>query len=121
MADEIITSLAESIPSHLRKEVERELLLGWRMSEVKAQHQAKSIANFGHNNEVKAIDGVGVLKARIPPDAYHYWGHRLGYECWSDKQFFNEFLRDNPEVAVRNYTKRTVVRGAVFTADGYLT
>jgi hypothetical protein len=48
------------------------------------------------------------------------WGIRLGYECWEDKQFLKEFLRDNPEVAVRNYCKKTVVGGAVFDASGFL-
>ena len=120
MAGEIIQSLAEAIPPHLRKEVEAELLRGWRMSEVKAQHQAKSIAQFGHANAANTIDGVGTLVAKVPPDAFHYWGHRLGYECWQDKQFLKEFLRDNPEVAVRNYTKKTVVRGAILSSDGFV-
>jgi hypothetical protein len=48
------------------------------------------------------------------------WGVRLGYECWEDKQFLKEFLRDNPEVAVRNYCKKTVVGGALFDSSGFL-
>ena len=90
------------------------------MKEVKAKADAKQQAAFNHANPASAMNGVGELKARIPIDAYHYWGQRLGYECWGDKQFFNEFLRDNPEVAVRNYTKKTIVRGAVLTADGFV-
>jgi hypothetical protein len=119
MAD-ILQSFADVIPSHLKHEVERELLRGWNMRAVKAQHEAKQIAQFGHSNEAKNIDGVGKLVARIPPDAFHMWGIRLGYECWEDKQFLKEFLRDNPEVAVRNYCKKTVVGGAVFDASGFL-
>lgn len=121
MTEDIVQSLAEVVPSHLVKQVEREFLHGWQMNEVKAKHEAKQIANFGHNNEAKNIDGVGRLVARIPPDAFHYWGLRLGYACWEDKTFMKEFLRDNPEVAVRNYAKRTIVNGAIFTADGFLT
>jgi hypothetical protein len=41
---DIIQSLADAIPSHLRNRVERELINGWRMSEVKAQATAKQSA-----------------------------------------------------------------------------
>lgn len=91
------------------------------MSEIKAQATAKQNAVFNHSNEAHNIEGVGRLKARIPIEAWHYWGQRLGYECWEDKQFLDEFLRDNPETAIRNYAKRTTVNGAIFTGDGYLT
>lgn len=119
---DIVESLAEVIPSHIRKDVERVLLSGWRMEEVKAKAQAKQLASFGHANAARSLDGIGELKARIPEQAYHYWGLRLGYECWRDKQFLNEFLRDNPESAVRNRVKRTMVGGAkgIFDANGFL-
>lgn len=39
---------------------------------------------------------------RIPQIAYHYWGRRLGYECWKDDQFVHEFLRDNPGCRVHS-------------------
>jgi hypothetical protein len=118
---DIIQSLADAIPSHLRNRVERELINGWRMEEVKAKSTAKQSAVFRHANEANNIEGVGRLKAQIPIQAWHYWGQRLGYECWEDNSFLNEFLRDNPETAVTNYAKRTCVNGTIFTADGYLT
>jgi hypothetical protein len=118
---DLIQSLADAIPSHLRKRVERELINGWRMKEVNARKVAKQSAAFNHANEAHSIEGVGQLSARIPMDAWHYWGQRLGYECWEDKQFFNDFKKHNPEVAVRNYAKKTVVNGAIFTADGFVT
>lgn len=117
---DIIQSFADAIPSHLRKEVERELITGWRMQEAASYHQAKQFAAFNHANAAKSIDGVGELKARIPISAIHYWGNRLGYECWNDEQFVNEYIKDNPEIAVNNRIKRTTVNGAVFTGDGYL-
>jgi hypothetical protein len=118
---DIIQDLAEVVPPDLRKRVQEELLRGWRMEETKAKASAKQSAVFNHANEARSIEGVGQLKARIPLAAWHYWGQRLGYECWEDKSFLNEFLRDNPETAVRNYAKRTCVNGAIFTGDGYLT
>lgn len=101
--------------------MERELLNGWRMQEAAAYTQAKQFAAFNHSNAASSIDGVGELKARIPGDAYHYWGHRLGYECWNDKEFVDDYIKHNPEIAIHNRVKRTNVRGAIFTADGFLT
>lgn len=77
---------------------------------------------FHKSHESKPIDGMGKLIAQIPEDAYHYWGQRLGYDCWKDKEFINEFIRDNPEVAVQNYAKKTMVGGAkgLFDASGFL-
>lgn len=117
---DIIQSFAEVIPSHLRKEVERELLTGWRMQETAAYTQAKQFAAFNNANAAKPIEGIGELKARIPLSAYHYWGQRLGYECWNDESFVNDYIKHNPEIAVNNRIKRTIVNGAVLTADGYL-
>ena len=117
---DIIQSLADAVPAHLRERVEQELLLGWRMNEVKAKSVAKQSAIFHNSNAAKSVDGIGEKIASIPLDAFHYWSHRLGKECWSDDQFVNDFIRDNPEVAVRNRVKRTTVQGAIFTGDGYL-
>ena len=81
---------------------------------------AKQAGHFNRFNEANSIEGIGNKIAAIPVQAWHYWGNRLGYECWEDKTFLKEFLRDNPETAVNNYVKRTVVGGAIFTADGSL-
>jgi hypothetical protein len=48
----------------------------------------------------RSIDGLGRLRMEIDPYAHHYWGSRLGYGCWKDKQFLHEFERDNPACRV---------------------
>lgn len=118
---DLYQSLAECIPPHLLREVERELILGFDMQRVNAQKEAMQAAVYRNSNAARSVEGIGQLRMQIPRDAYHYWGQRLGYECWDDEQFLREFERDNPEVAVRNYAKKTVVNGAIFTADGFLT
>lgn len=120
MADAFVQSLVEIIPPHLHKEMERELINGWRMRESIARAEAKQIGHHGHFNEANDIKGLGRKMGSIPADAYHYWGQRLGYECWKDKEFLREYFRDNPELAVRNYCKKTVVQGALFTPDGFM-
>lgn len=44
----------------------------------------------------------GQHKARIEATSYHYWGKRLGYDCWNDRKFIKEYLRDNPESRVNS-------------------
>ena len=118
---DIVESLHDVVPPNLLRDVERVLINGWRREQVLAMAEAKQTAAYGHANAAHSVDGLGQMVARIPPSSFHYWGKRLGYECWEDDQFLKEFMRDNPEVAVRNYAKKTVVQGAIFTADGFLT
>jgi len=119
MADDIIQSLVEVIPPHLQKEMERELINGWRMRESVAMADSMKHGHFNKFNEAREIDGLGRKTAEIPADSFHYWGQRLGYDCWKDKQFMKEFLRDNPQCAVTNYVKKTVVQGTIFGPDGF--
>lgn len=117
----LIESLTQVIPEHLQAEVSRELANGWRLEEVRAKHQAAQIGRVNRKFEHKEVKGLGRLVARIPATSFAYWNNRKGMQgCWNDKQFFNEFLRDNPECKVVNQEKKTVVGGAkgLFDANG---
>jgi hypothetical protein len=58
----------------------------------------------------KEGDG-GYVDLNIHPASYHFWGQRLGYECWQDAQFIREYKRDNPAAVVRTVSDRlTIVR-----------
>lgn len=59
-------------------------------------------------------EGGGYVEYMIHPVSYHYWGRRLGYECWEDKQFVREYLRDNPTSRIKSVSGKTVVS---FAAD----
>lgn len=54
-------------------------------------------------------EGGGFVDMMIDPVSYHYWGKRLGYECWDDAQFRREYKRDNPAARVRSESNRLVV------------
>lgn len=108
----LIESLTQVIPEHLHAEVAAELARGWRLEEVKARHAASQIGKFNKQHAARSVEGLGQKVASIPLDAYHYWAHTEGRECWSDKQFVREFLRDNPELAITNREKKTMVGGA---------
>ena len=55
-----------------------------------------------YNREVKhrSLEGLGRLRLNVDPTSYHFWGTKLGYECWRDKQFLREYERDNPAAKV---------------------
>jgi hypothetical protein len=90
-----------SIPENLVGELETELRRGWLRNQVEAKAAAQSNARFNAERH-KSVEGLGQKIATIPATAYHFWGQKLGYGCWSDKAFMDEFLRDNPECRVNS-------------------
>lgn len=71
--------------------------------------RAQDLAAIAHNYEHAAVDGLGRLRMVITGDAFHYWGRRLGYDCWKDEQFRREFERDNPACRVKSRGTRVQV------------
>ena len=90
-----------TIPTDLVPQLEQELRKGWQKNRIEAEVQAKQNEKINKQKH-RSIEGLGQLTARIPPTAYHFWGQKLGYECWNDKAFMDEFLRDNPECRVNS-------------------
>ena len=52
---------------------------------------------------------MGEVKMMIHPESFHFWGQKLGYDCWKDKQFVSEYLRDNEAARVKTRTERPTV------------
>ena len=73
----------------------------WQQSRIDAKKAANEVAKLNKQDH-KSVDGLGELTARIPGVAYHFWGQKLGYDCWKDQEFLREFLRDNPECKVNS-------------------
>ena len=98
------TDVAESLFNNdpdLARDVVKELKTGWRMQAVQAEiNTRKKLQEAKIKHESKHIDGVGVHRLRVDPTSYHYWGQRLGYECWGNEQFIKEYGRDNPSATV---------------------
>ena len=91
MLDELMKELQEG-QYHERVQAEKEQL------QIAAQGQQRLF--FGDSGEVKF---------QIHAKFYHYWGQRLGYECWNDKEFLRTFLRDNPSCRVRSHSRKIQV------------
>jgi|TARA_B100000073_G_scaffold219937_1_gene183048 hypothetical protein len=92
--------LAHGVANALRSQIAREHNAAYANQEQLA-HSAR--------REINSVEGVGSLKARIDPTSYHYWGKRVGYDCWNDRKFLKEYLRDNPESRVKSVSGKTQV------------
>lgn len=68
-------------------------------AEKAALEAAPLITNEGNLRPKAVING---------PD-YHYWGQRLGYECWNNEEFVREYLRDNPDSRVNAKMARATI------------
>lgn len=122
MTDRATQALVAGIPDHLLKEVEREFRTGWHLQKVQTLHQRKWEAKRRKQMPAKAIDGIGQLEREIPVTSFHFWGKKLGYQCWSDKNFLKEWDRDNPEytIAYQPQKQKVMVNGTkgLFGPDG---
>lgn len=108
-ADAVLT-----LPGDLSRQVMDEFSRGWHVREVMAFHEQREIAV--RQPEQTWCEGIGQKTMSIQADAYHFWGQRVGYDCWSDKQFRREFLRDNPDARVRSVAVKSHVRVDGFKA-----
>lgn len=103
-----VETFARSMGADGLRQFEQELRWGVHAREVMAaQNQQR------HQEEVTdvcAIDSMGMVPTMAVDGAvFHYWGQRLGYECWDDPQFIREFQRDNPEVRAKYKARRTTL------------
>jgi len=80
-----------------------ELNTGRQASLVMAEREQRLAAAI--QGERRRLD-FGEMKFQVHSRFYHYWGQRLGYQCWKDPQFVREFLRDNPECRIKNVSNK---------------
>lgn len=82
-----------------------------RMQAKFAQMQNEIGAMGRHRNRrrVQDRDGGGEYTLQVHPVSYHYWGQRLGYDCWEDAQFVREYQRDNEYARVQSVSDKPTV------------
>ena len=85
---------------HLRYEVDLE----------KYEAKKREIECAQENAEGGQVEGLGQLKGTIPAREYFRW-HADKRGCWGDKQFTNEFFRDNAHLKAKSFSKKTFVQG----------
>ena len=81
------------------------------LARKKAELEFARIANEGGERFfISAPSGWGgETQIQVHPESFHYWGQRLGYQCWSDPQFTHEYLRDNQYARVKNRARETTL------------
>lgn len=112
MAHQLLASFGVT-EADLRAELERRVLV----AKYRALRHQRLVA--GAWGRVVRKDGMtACLRRRVPAESYHFWGVRLGYECWRDAGFLREFDRDNPGCVVKVDWDKTTVVGGVKAAEG---
>lgn len=107
-ADTVIyDELAADLPAGVGEALRDELLYRVRQDMALAEEEQLLAAQTA---DFRPLD-CGEQKMQVHPFFYHYWGRRLGYECWSDDEFVDEFIRDNESVRVRRSQERVSVPG----------
>ena len=91
----------DSFPPEELAALEKELRLGWELDKSMTAARQGDIGKFNHS-DIKSLDGIGELAARVDRNSFTYWGKRLGFQCWDDKQFLKEYLRDNEASRVKS-------------------
>ena len=90
----------KNLERHLRYEVDLE----------KYEHKKREIECGKENQQGGMLEGVGQLKATIPARDYFRW-MQFNPGCWSDKQFNDEYLRDNPACRTKSPDKKVFQGG----------
>ena len=89
LSDEMASLVGDS----LRKRLARE-------HDASRVNQSEGVAREARNES--HTSSLVQHQARIEATSYHHWGKRLGYDCWNDRKFIKEYLRDNPESRVKS-------------------
>jgi hypothetical protein len=98
----------------LTREVMAELSKGRLAKLVMAERvQRRAAAAAGERRTLRH----GEVQMQVHPQFFHYWGQRLGYDCWEDPQFVREFLRDNPEARVKSRPRNLTVAVPAFAGN----
>lgn len=93
--------MIETLPEGLGAALETEFRRGWEFEKAQAEARQGKLGKINAKDH-RSIDGLGEMIARIDSSSYHYWTHKEGADCWSDKSFMNAYLRDNPQARVKS-------------------
>jgi hypothetical protein len=90
----------------------RDVLMAWEQARRERAHteMAAAAAERGEQRHLQAKDGFGGhVELMVHPESFHYWGQKLGYQCWNDDGFKREYWRDNPQCRVKATARQTTV------------
>ena len=84
------------------------------------KQQALAAKAGGERLIFRAKCGVeGYVAMSVHPFFVHWWGQKLGYECWDDPTHIKWWLNHHPECRVKSVSATpTITVGVIFGADG---
>lgn len=95
LIDQMREAFGHEVVDNALKEMADEQFAAHRMEML----QAARMAQANRTPTDRAVGAAGLRPILdIPEFDFHYWGLRLGYECWDDKEFVREYQRDNPSL-----------------------
>ncbi|HET9374322.1 MAG TPA: hypothetical protein VFO40_05085 [Chthoniobacterales bacterium] len=80
-----------------------------RAEEELAFARQREIAAASERLDAAWFDGLGECHMSLDPEVFFHWIRKEGRDCWNDASFIREFKRDNPEVIVRNRSRKSFV------------
>ncbi len=116
-------SFAEAFGLAGLDELHREMRFGCHARAVvqhfEQERACQKLHGGGAGASVRPIEDLGTPELQVTEFAFHYWGQRLGYDCWDDPEFIREFGRDNEACRVNCRSERTIITpGAEFKPTG---
>lgn len=89
--------------------IRQELISGWQFNSNMAELRQRQVAGEVNTTPHLPIEGIGECFMRVDADVFHNWNAKLGKDCWNDKGFRREFMRDNPAVKVNHQPSKTSI------------
>lgn len=95
----------------LRDAVEQELRMGFEIERANAFKRQIRLAQANSRMPRRGVDGLGQVTMSMDPVLQSLCRRQYGRDCFRDKGFVRELLRDNPELRVQ-YVKKAMVTKA---------
>lgn len=102
--------MIEQLDHGLRDAVEQELRMGFEIEKANAFKRQIRLAQANHRMPRRTVDGMGQVTMSIDPVLQAICRQTYGRDCFKDKQFVRELLRDNDALRVPVQRKAMIVR-----------
>jgi hypothetical protein len=97
---------------------------------ARQQSERLAIARENQRTEFKAVDGLGVIQARIGKDDYFWAKIEHSWDCWSDPEFVDWYTKRHAETRIKTTrgtrgqeyagTRKPLPQGTIFIPKTYL-
>ena len=103
-------TVIDSLPGDIVDGLLEEIRTGWNMEAVQAEINNRRLGTANSSGQNRnGIEGLGRLRMEVDPTSYHFWGQKLGYQCWKDKEFLRRYEQQVPQARVRGGATRLQV------------